>query len=213
MKEHPDYKYRPRRKPKTLVNKKEHKYGFSMSPILSPTNMESVHSLQRNILPPLPPSGPHPPPHPILNPDSEAMKMQRTLFTPFPYPLYPLKMSSDDTSTKMAADLALLYNSSIYSQTMAAAAAAGWPTTLSHPCMVSCGCPMQSSNISQPPQQQRPQTPNNRSPSPDVVSTDSPPSGVIKRPIAYVLVKPDETYRRPEASLSPLGAHIPQHVI
>ncbi|KDR12609.1 Transcription factor Sox-21-B, partial [Zootermopsis nevadensis] len=113
MKEHPDYKYRPRRKPKSLM-KKEPKFGFSLSPLLS-SAMEPLHGIPRSLLPPLPvpPPGPHPPPHPLFGGDSD-LKFPRSLFPPFPYPLYPLhhaaKLHAEDLAStsgggKTAADL------------------------------------------------------------------------------------------------------------
>ncbi|XP_054282248.1 transcription factor SOX-14-like [Macrosteles quadrilineatus] len=163
MKEHPDYKYRPRRKPKSLVQKKEvSKYnGFTLDP----------GQLPRSLLPP---------PPPLLPPDAD-LKFPRTLFPPFHYPFYhAAKMHAEELGNgKMAADLALqaLYGSSLYSHA-AAAAAASWPTSLtSTPAsLVPCGCP-----------------------------SDTPPSPTgsdVKRPVAYLLMKPEDNPR-----------YSPQHVI
>ncbi|XP_046677333.1 transcription factor SOX-21-like [Homalodisca vitripennis] len=128
MKEHPDYKYRPRRKPKSLVQKKEVvKYnGFSLDPA----------QLPRSLLPPPPPLLPQ-----------EDLKFPRSLFPPFPYHLYhAAKMHVEELGGgKTAADLALqaLYGSSLYSHAAAAAASAAWPAGLSAtpPGVISCGCP------------------------------------------------------------------------
>lgn len=101
MKEHPDYKYRPRRKPKPLM-KKEPKFGFSMSPLLQPS-MEN-HSLQRSLMPPISSASGLPS---ILNPDSEHLKLSRSLFPPLPYLYHPFRHPDE---SKFAAELALLYS-------------------------------------------------------------------------------------------------------
>lgn len=180
MKEHPDYKYRPRRKPKSLI-KKEPKFGFALSPLLSP----GMDSIQRSLLPPPPPPGP-PPPLPIFGDD--ALKFSRSFFPSFSYPLYhAARMHAEDLSTtassKVAADLAFLYGSSLYSQA-AAAAAASWP--------IPCGCPAPT----------MPPTPTNQSP------PRSPTQEPIKRPVAYVVVNKDES-----SSPSYGGTQSSHHVI
>lgn len=88
MKEHPDYKYRPRRKPKALM-KKEPKFGFPMSSLLSPVP---------RLLAPAPP--PH---HPLFNPDGK-LDLSRTFFPPFPYPFYPFgpKLPGEDLAAELA---------------------------------------------------------------------------------------------------------------
>ncbi|CAG9825180.1 unnamed protein product [Phaedon cochleariae] len=103
MKEHPDYKYRPRRKPKPLM-KKEPKYGFSISPLLSPGHHDTA-PLHRAMLPP---SGlPH-----LLNHDPDHLKLPRSLFPPLPYLYHPFRHPDE---SKLAAELALLYsNNPIY---------------------------------------------------------------------------------------------------
>lgn len=100
MKEHPDYKYRPRRKPKPLM-KKEPKFGFSISPLISPS--VDQQAMQRAIMPPISVSSALPP---LLNHDSDQMKLSRSLFPPLPY-LYPFRHPDE---SKFAAELALLYS-------------------------------------------------------------------------------------------------------
>lgn len=100
MKEHPDYKYRPRRKPKSVV-KKENKFGFSLSP-MNIQNNDGLTHMSRGLLPPLGP----PLNHPLISHDD--LKIPR-FFPPFPYPLYPIqhKISEEYAAGgKLAADLA-----------------------------------------------------------------------------------------------------------
>lgn len=98
MKEHPDYKYRPRRKPKPLV-KKEPKFGFGINGLMAPVPRLVTPSVPHPVHPQL-----HSMPHHLL-PDKP--ELSRALFPPLPYPFYPFaKIPSDDG--KLAAELAHL---------------------------------------------------------------------------------------------------------
>ncbi|KAJ8927522.1 hypothetical protein NQ314_020024 [Rhamnusium bicolor] len=102
MKEHPDYKYRPRRKPKPLL-KKEPKFGFSISPLISPNHLENPN-MHRTLMPPISTATglPH-----LLNHDHEHLKLSRSLFPPLPYLYHPFRHPDE---SKFAAELALLYS-------------------------------------------------------------------------------------------------------
>lgn len=184
MKEHPDYKYRPRRKPKSLI-KKEPKFGFSISPLLSP-NMDAMNQIPRSLFPPISSASGLPPLLGSSHDHSDQLKLPRSLFPPFPYPLYPLRQED----SKLAADLALLYGSSLYSQGVGMGVS--WPLG---PCSIPCGCPPGTSPSFPPPR---------ASPSPDGV----------KRPPVYVLMKPGDDYvSRSEPSSHPPVPPSPAHVI
>ncbi|CAG9862928.1 unnamed protein product [Phyllotreta striolata] len=104
MKEHPDYKYRPRRKPKPLM-KKEPKFGFSISPLLASSHLDNSQ-LPRPLVPPISSASGLP------TFDHEHLKLSRTLFPPLPYLYHPFRHPEE---TKFAAELALLYsNNPIY---------------------------------------------------------------------------------------------------
>ncbi|XP_044266289.1 transcription factor Sox-21-A-like [Tribolium madens] len=105
MKEHPDYKYRPRRKPKPLL-KKEPKFGFSISPLISPP-MDG-QSIPRSMVPPISVATSLPSLLSHHHPDQDPLKIPRTLFPPLPY-LYPFRHPEE---SKFAAELALLYSNS-----------------------------------------------------------------------------------------------------
>lgn len=103
MKEHPDYKYRPRRKPKPLM-KKEPKFGFPISPLISPSM--DPQNLSRSMMAPL--SAASLPPFLGHHPDQDSLKIPRSLFPPLSY-LYPFRHPEE---SKFAAELALLYSNS-----------------------------------------------------------------------------------------------------
>ena len=130
MKEHPDYKYRPRRKPKSIA-KKENKYGYSLSPLMS--SGDTLNNISRGLLPPLAPTA-H---HPLLS--HEDLKIPR-FFPPFPYSLYPVqhKLGDDFNGSKLAADLA--FQAFYGSGTFYSSHQAVWPGLSPPPCVQpNCG--------------------------------------------------------------------------
>lgn len=170
MKEHPDYKYRPRRKPKPLIQqKKEAKYNDCVS--------EGV-PFARN------PFFAH---HSFSETD---LKLSRALFPSLHYPFYQSTkfLPSEGPNCKLPTDFTLqaLYGSSFYSQAAAAAVAASWPAIPTSHCGVPClSCTPPSDDICR------------KSPSPDRLSESS--SG-LKRPIACLVMKQRENGFSPPAS-------------
>ena len=179
MKEHPDYKYRPRRKPKAFI-KKENKFAFptststsiSISPIHSPNTDVHFDALTRSYLPQI---SPHSSMLPLLNGNlhNTDINFNRNLLPAFPYSLYhPLRYNDD---TKLAADLAMFYGSTLYSPNI------NWGL---NSCNINnCGCP------------------SNTIPSPAVTNTSfsmerhlsaSPRSEYLKKPVYTLPTDPDK---------------------
>ncbi|XP_034936398.1 transcription factor Sox-14-like [Chelonus insularis] len=133
MKEHPDYKYRPRRKPKSLM-KKENKFGFTLSPLIQTS--DTLNGISRSLLPPLSTPSAHPS---LLN--HEDLKIPR-FFPSFPYSLYPIQPKISETmenGNKLAADLtfqAIYHSGTIY----ASHHAATWPNLPSSPTCLQANC-------------------------------------------------------------------------
>ena len=180
MKEHPDYKYRPRRKPKSLMKKDKYAFplplvpglnpfsglpggypSFPTSPAESAMNQAIFNEKMRAFQPPssLPSSLS---PHPLLSHlDSSAASK---LDTP---PNYPARTSlSEHLSSQMT--------SSLYSQYLQAQSAA----LSSLPSPAHTGHPSQYLVPYCPP-------------------SYLPSSSDVHRPLTYVLVKPEDHYRHP----------------
>ncbi|KAG8041559.1 hypothetical protein G9C98_002852 [Cotesia typhae] len=152
MKEHPDYKYRPRRKPKSLM-KKENKFGFTLSPLISSSD---INGLSRGLLPPLSaglPSSHHQHHHhSLLNHDD--LKIPR-FFPSFPYSLYPIQPStklsdSINNGNKLAADLtfqAIYHSGTLYASHHAVNS---WPNLPGSPTTPTTTCLQTNCNCSSP---------------------------------------------------------------
>ncbi|KAH0534782.1 transcription factor SOX-14-like [Cotesia glomerata] len=152
MKEHPDYKYRPRRKPKSLM-KKENKFGFTLSPLISSSD---INGLSRGLLPPLSaglPSSHHQHHHhSLLNHDD--LKIPR-FFPSFPYSLYPIQPSaklsdSINNGNKLAADLtfqAIYHSGTLYASHHAVNS---WPNLPGSPTTPTTTCLQANCNCSSP---------------------------------------------------------------
>lgn len=170
MKEHPEYKYRPRRKPKSLL--KKDKYAFPI-PMMGPMN-PALGSLPHGY-------NPMAVSQEAFNGVSLSDKMRAFLPTSTgAYPFFPPmdsanKLDSSALGALRSQDISSLYSSSYLSAAAAAAAHSSAASSLGggHP----------PAAHSHPGQYLLPYCPPSYLPSQDV-----------HRPVAYVLVKPEDHY-------------------
>lgn len=175
MKEHPDYKYRPRRKPKSLMKKDKYAFPLPLVPGFNPFNG-------------------FPPSYPAFAANQAESVMSQALFsekmrafqapTSMPTSLSPhpllshLESSKLDTSlplrTSLSEHMSSQMTSSLYSQYLQAQSAA----LSSLPSPAHTGHPGQYIVPCCPP-------------------SYLPSSSDVHRPLAYVLVKPEDHYRHP----------------
>ena len=192
MKEHPDYKYRPRRKPKSLMKKDKYAFPIPMLPGLG-----SHYAL--------PPSFHYPPTSAADTLAAAASEKARAaLFPPHSMPMsmpspssfYPHLESSaklsEAVSSLRPSDLSSASMSSMYSSMLYGSAASS---------MFGAGLPPAAHQHSGlPGQYLLPCCPPAYLPS---------PSSDVHRPVAYVLVKPEDHYRPPHLSSVPPVPSVP----
>ncbi|CAH1781030.1 unnamed protein product [Owenia fusiformis] len=181
MKEHPDYKYRPRRKPKSLL--KKDKYAFpipvipgmnalgGMSPFSVPISMPSSMSMSDTMSA-----------YSLSLAAAAANEKARSIYPPSPaaHSLYPHYEATGKSETKSDISPAGMYTPYPYPPTSLASLMSG-----STPGAGTTGPPAAHSHSGHFPGYMVPCCP------PYVPSQD------LHRPVAYVLVKPEDHYRHP----------------
>ncbi|XP_050529709.1 transcription factor sox-2 [Daktulosphaira vitifoliae] len=198
MKEHPDYKYRPRRKPKAMVQKKEQ---ISNCPT-SGKGCTVPYSV-RDLVPQESIEATGPPEHT----GAAVVKFPRAYFSPYhhhPHHYQPsfyhqvakdlsvnAAVGSNETTGKTVHDLALhaLYESSLYSRAVSLATA--WPimTAAAAATATATLCPVNCTECSDRPPlsvHESSRSSSSSPPHPPSSSTASPTS-LVKRPIALVV--------------------------